>query len=88
MGGTEASQIVIMIASAVMVTIIYKYFQTVKYGDRDPNFMWNVVFTGKLNDFPQTTENQKWAFFFLSTVNLLVCLLIVITFIILLGFIK
>jgi hypothetical protein len=55
------------------------------YKDRDPNFIWNLIGTGQIKDFPKTTENQQWAFFIFSTINLLICILIAAIYIYLLG---
>lgn len=85
---TVASDIVLIIASLTIVTIVYKYYQTVVYHDRDPNFIWNATFLGKIETYPQTTEQQQWAFFCLSTVNLLVCCLVVTTILVCLSWIK
>lgn len=85
---SEASFVVMLTASIIMVTIIYLYFQTVVFKDKDPNFIWNWPFRRKIVYYPQTTEAQQWAFFFLSTINLLICILIVVLFIYFLGWIK
>jgi hypothetical protein len=85
---SEASFRVMLFASVVMVTIIYFYYQTVVFKDVDPNFVWNRIFRGKVVPYSQTTEDQRWAFFFLSTVNLLICILVVVLFIHFLGLIK
>ena len=85
---TKAIDVVLVVSSLFIVTVIYKYYQTVVYKDKDPNFIWNATFQGKIEVYPQTTESQKWAFFCLSTVNLLVCYLIVTTIIILSSWIK
>jgi len=85
---TVAGDIVMLITSLTIVTIVYKYYQTVVYHDKDPNFLWNRIFLGKIESYPQTTESQQWAFFFLSTVNLLVCCLVVTTFLVCLSWVK
>lgn len=86
--GTRASDVMLVLASFFIVTVVYKYQQTVVYGDQDPNFFWNVVFRGKPSPYPQTTESQQWAFFFLSTINLLVIYLLIVVLIVLLSWIK
>ena len=82
---SEGSSYVMLLMTIAMVTVLYFYFQSIVYQDRDPNFIWNLIGTGQIKDFPKTTENQRWAFFIFSTINLLICILLVAIYIFLLG---
>ena len=76
---SESSFILILLFSIFVVGYVYQHLLRVTFENKDPTFAWNYLVHGVIIEHPRRNEIDEWEFFFLSTIHMLICILIVVT---------